>query len=400
MRIDVVTLFADFFAGPLGSGLVGKAIAAGGAEVRTIDPRSYVTDVHRTVDDTPYGGGAGMVMKPEPVAKAIDEAQSRGGGPVVLMSPQGRRLSQADLRRWAGKAHLVLVCGRYEGFDERIRSLVDEEVSLGDFVLTGGEYAALAVIDGVVRLLPGTVGNETSLETDSFEGHLLEHPQYTRPPEFRGEGVPEVLRSGDHGRIAEWRHQQALLRTWARRPDLLEQRGIDQDEHAFLAGLSSARDLSLVVGFDEGPSPASITDLALLAAAYRVGPVYLVGPGVEEALAQASTVEVLRPMTKKEEKRRRKRREPPPCAVVDPRAICRPLVDPSVLTGLRVAVARRGDVPVVAPSALAEPAHLLIGPTGVEPEARLPPFLGASPTRRLPMLSAATVALDRLFGEG
>ncbi|MFM9110408.1 MAG: tRNA (guanosine(37)-N1)-methyltransferase TrmD [Prochlorococcaceae cyanobacterium] len=221
LRLDVVSLVPEAFASLLGPGVIGRAFAAGIAELHVHNPRSFTTDRYRKVDDEPYGGGAGMVLKPEPVFAAVEAIPQLPRRRVLLMSPQGEPLQQADLRRWARDCdQLVLLCGHYEGFDERIRSLADEEVSIGDFVLTGGELPAMTVINGVVRLLPGTVGRAASLEEESHTAGLLEHPHYTRPPLFRGLAVPEVLRSGDHGAIAAWRAEQQRLRTRQRRPDL------------------------------------------------------------------------------------------------------------------------------------------------------------------------------------
>jgi tRNA (guanine-N1)-methyltransferase len=221
MRLDVVSLAPEAFAPLTQVGVIGRAFQAGIAELHLHNPRDHAPDRYRKVDDEPYGGGAGMVLKPEPVFAAFEAIAPQGRRRVLLMSPQGQPLRQADLRRWAsGYDQLVLLCGHYEGFDERIRSLADEEVSIGDFVLTGGELPAATVINGVVRLLPGTVGTAASLEEESHSGPLLEHPHYTRPAEFRGMVVPEVLRSGDHGAIARWRLAQQQQRTQERRPDL------------------------------------------------------------------------------------------------------------------------------------------------------------------------------------
>ena len=221
MRLDVVSLAPEVFAPLLHLGVIGRAFAAGIAELHTHNPRDFATDRYRKVDDVPYGGGAGMVLKPEPVFAAMEAIPRRPRRRVLLMSPQGNPLQQADLRRWAGDHdQLVLICGHYEGFDERIRALADEEVSIGDFVLTGGELPAAVVINGVVRLLPGTVGTPACLEDESHSAGLLEHPHYTRPASFRGMEVPAVLRSGDHGAIARWRLQQQQQRTRLRRPDL------------------------------------------------------------------------------------------------------------------------------------------------------------------------------------
>jgi tRNA (guanine-N1)-methyltransferase len=221
MRLDVVSLAPEAFAPLRGLGVIGRAFAAGRAELHVHNPRDYATDRYRKVDDEPYGGGAGMVLKPEPVYAAVEAIPVLPRRRVLLMSPQGKPLEQADLRRWsADYDQLVFLCGHYEGFDERIRSLADEEVSIGDFVLTGGELPAMTIINGVVRLLPGTVGTEACLEEESHSALLLEHPHYTRPADFRGMTVPDVLRSGDHGAIACWRAQQQQERTQQRRPDL------------------------------------------------------------------------------------------------------------------------------------------------------------------------------------
>ncbi|MCT4366012.1 MAG: tRNA (guanosine(37)-N1)-methyltransferase TrmD, partial [Synechococcaceae cyanobacterium MAG-AL1] len=204
-----------------GLGVIGRAFGAGLAELHTHNPRDFATDRYRKVDDEPYGGGAGMVLKPEPVFAAFESIPLLPRRRVLLMSPQGQPLRQEDLRRWAGDYdQLVLLCGHYEGFDERIRGLADEEVSIGDFVLTGGELPAMTVINGVVRLLPGTLGAAASLDEESHTSLLLEHPHYTRPASFRGLEVPQVLRSGDHGAIARWRAEQQQQRTLQRRPDL------------------------------------------------------------------------------------------------------------------------------------------------------------------------------------
>ncbi|APD49567.1 MULTISPECIES: tRNA (guanosine(37)-N1)-methyltransferase TrmD [Synechococcaceae] len=221
MRLDVISLAPEAFAPLQGLGVIGRAFGAGLAELHTHNPRDFATDRYRKVDDEPYGGGAGMVLKPEPVFAAFESIPLLPRRRVLLMSPQGQPLQQQDLRRWAGDyGQLVLLCGHYEGFDERIRGLADEEVSIGDFVLTGGELPAMTVINGVVRLLPGTLGAAASLDEESHTSLLLEHPHYTRPASFRGLDVPQVLRSGDHGAVARWRAEQQQQRTRQRRPDL------------------------------------------------------------------------------------------------------------------------------------------------------------------------------------
>ena len=224
MEVAVLTLFPRLIAGPLGESLLGKAQEKGLLRVRVMDIRDYASGKHRVTDDVPYGGGAGMVMKPEPLVGAIEAARTAlPGARVVLLSPQGRRFDQRKAEELAGRERLVLACGRYEGVDERVLAYVDEELSLGDFVLQGGEVAALAVIEAAARLVPGVLGNEESAANESFTGEMvLEGPHYTRPPEFRGVGVPQALLSGDHARIARWRRRQALLRTQERRPDLFE----------------------------------------------------------------------------------------------------------------------------------------------------------------------------------
>ena len=218
LDIAVVTLFPEFFRGPTSVGVVAKALDIGAMELTLINLRDHGIGPHRQVDDAPFGGGAGMVLMAGPLAGAVAD---RLGSHKVLMTPSGRPLDQAVLDRWAGYEALTLVCGRYEGVDERFsEEFIDEEVSLGDYVLAGGEAAALAVIEGVARLLPGVLGNPRSVEGESFRDGLLEEPQYTRPAEFRGRSVPEVLRSGDHGRIETWRAEQRIARTRERRPDL------------------------------------------------------------------------------------------------------------------------------------------------------------------------------------
>jgi tRNA (guanine37-N1)-methyltransferase len=223
MRIDVITIFPEFFAGPLSVSLLGKAIERGLVEVRVHDLRAHATDPHRTVDDEPYGGGVGMVMKPEPWFAAVESLEGWQAARRILLSPAGRRLDQDLVRELAAEHHLVLMCGRYEGVDERVaEALATDEVSIGDYVLAGGETAAIVVIEAVTRLLPGVVKEPASVEEESFgPSGLLDYPQYTRPAEFRGMRVPDVLLSGDHARIAAWRRAQALERTKRRRPDLL-----------------------------------------------------------------------------------------------------------------------------------------------------------------------------------
>lgn len=220
LRIDVVSLFPDFFTSPLESGLIGKALARQIAEIHLTNPRDFTTDKHHRVDDEPYGGGVGMLMKPDPIFAAVESLPVLPQREVILLTPQGEAMTQDLFRHLVTRDQLVLICGHYEGVDERVGHLLTQEVSLGDFVLTCGEIPALALINGVVRLLPGTVGKTDSLRYESFETPLLDYPQYTRPASFRGWEVPEVLRSGNHEAIAQWRKQQQIDRTRQRRPDL------------------------------------------------------------------------------------------------------------------------------------------------------------------------------------
>lgn len=231
MRFDIVTLFPDFFASPLNTGLVGKALDKGIATVYLTNPRDYATDKHRRVDDEPYGGGVGMLMKPEPIFAAIEALPKLPRCEVIYLTPQGKPMDQALFQYLSQQCEqLILLCGHYEGVDERVvEHLVTREVSLGDFVLTCGEIPALALLNGVLRLLPGTVSKEDSLKFESFEAGLLDYPQYTRPAQFRGWEVPAVLRSGNHGEIERWRKEQQIQRTCERRPDLYE-RWLQQQE--------------------------------------------------------------------------------------------------------------------------------------------------------------------------
>lgn len=236
MRIDVLTIFPEYFGGVLSTSLLGKAIQKGTLDVRLHQLRDYTTNRHRTVDDTPYGGGHGMVMKIEPLVTAL-EAITPPGARRILFSARGSRFTQQDAHRLAAAPALVLVCGRYEGVDERIAAYVDEQLCIGDYVLSGGEAAAAVVIDAVSRLVPGVIGNEGSLDEESFANGILEYPQYTRPETFRGERVPDVLLSGDHQAVARWRREQALRRTWERRPDLLALAELSEADRRFVATL-------------------------------------------------------------------------------------------------------------------------------------------------------------------
>ena len=235
MHFHILTIFPEFFVSPLSVSLVKKAQAKGVLSCSVHNLRDYAVGAHRSTDDTPYGGGPGMVMKPEPIVAALEAIGKTMCSPwKILLSPQGELLSQKKVAKLAQKEALILVCGRYEGVDERVRSFVDEEVSIGDYILNGGEAAALVIIDAVARLVPGVVGRQESTEEESFSEGLLEYPHYTRPEEFRSLRVPEVLLSGNHAEITRWRRRQALLRTRERRSDLLAQASLTEEEKLWL----------------------------------------------------------------------------------------------------------------------------------------------------------------------
>ena len=235
MQFDCVTLVPEMFAAVSDWGITRRAREQGRFALRTWNPRDFTTDNHRTVDDRPYGGGPGMVMLADPLEKAVNAAQAAGGARVLYLSPQGPVLDHKKVIALSGEARLILLCGRYEGIDERLFSrVVDEEVSIGDYVLSGGELAAMVLIDACVRQLPGVLNDEGSAAQDSFSAGLLEGPQYTRPELYQGEAVPSVLLSGNHADIARWRLKQAVGRTWLRRPELLESRGLSQTEKSLL----------------------------------------------------------------------------------------------------------------------------------------------------------------------
>ncbi|MCU1382240.1 MAG: tRNA ((1)-)-methyltransferase [Acidobacteria bacterium] len=252
MTVDIVTIFPAMIEQPLTAGILGRAIERGTLDVKVRDLRDFTTDRHRVVDDVPYGGGPGMVLKPDPIFRALDAIAAERGAPltVIMTSPQGRPFTSAEAERLSGLAHVVLLCGRYEGFDERVRERVTEELSIGDYVLTGGELPALVVLDAVARFVPGVVGDEQSVAQDTFSRGLLNHPQYTRPPEIAIGGaaaspervlkVPEVLLSGNHAEIRKWRKREALSRTLARRPDLLAAASLDDEEVQLLRELKGA----------------------------------------------------------------------------------------------------------------------------------------------------------------
>lgn len=238
MKIDILTLFPEMFESPFGHSIIKRAIEDGQVEIDTLNFRDYGLGKHKVVDDMPYGGGAGMLLKPEPVFNAMETIESRSPGTtkrIILMDPAGKKFDQQMAEEFSKEEHLVFICGHYEGYDERIRTLVTDEVSIGDYVLTGGEIAAMAIVDATVRLIPGVVGNEDSIIEDSHSTGLLEHPHYTRPAIYQDMEVPEVLRSGNHGLIEEWRLKESLRRTYLRRPDLIEARDLTEEEKNWIA---------------------------------------------------------------------------------------------------------------------------------------------------------------------
>ena len=245
MRFDVVTIFPAVIEQAVAAGIVGRAIDRGTLTVAVHDLRAFTTDRHRVVDDVPYGGGPGMVLKPEPIWRAVDAIENDGGAKplVVLTSPQGTRFSQAAAEKLAAAPRLLILCGRYEGVDERVRARVHEEISIGDYVLSGGELAALVIVDAVARLVPGVVGDEQSVAEDSFNRGLLDFPHYTRPADWNGDKVPEVLLSGNHAAIRRWRKREALARTYARRPDLLAGAALDEEEQEWLRELLAEKEI-------------------------------------------------------------------------------------------------------------------------------------------------------------
>ncbi len=241
LQIDILTLFPEAFSGYLQHSIIGRAIERNFVGVRLHDIRSFTHDKHGTADDYPYGGGAGMVMKPEPVFEAVESIKSgaeKPEYPVILLTPQGKILTQEIAEKLASLQNIILICGHYEGIDERVAEhLATDEISIGDYLLSGGETAAMVIIDSLVRLIPGAIGSQTSLDEESHVGNLLEYPQYTRPPEFRGWHVPEVLLSGNHKEIASWRREQSILRTARRRPDLLKRASLTEAEYKMLKSI-------------------------------------------------------------------------------------------------------------------------------------------------------------------
>jgi tRNA (guanine37-N1)-methyltransferase len=244
VKFDIVTIFPAMVNGPLAEGVVGRAVTAGLLDVAVHDLRDYTTDRHRVVDDVPFGGGPGMVLKPEPLFRAVEHIRESRGAPgaVVLTSPDGPRFTHREAARLRGMDHVVILCGRYEGVDERVRRhLATEELSIGDYVLSGGELAALVIVDATARFVPGVVGDGESVARDTFAGGLLDFPQYTRPAEFRGMGIPPVLLSGHHAEIARWRRREALARTLDRRPELIEGAELDDADRAIVRELLEQR---------------------------------------------------------------------------------------------------------------------------------------------------------------
>lgn len=241
MRFDILTIFPDMFNSPFGHSILKRARESGIIGIDIVNIRDFAGDKHKMTDDYPYGGGSGMVMKPEPIAGAVRSVkEGHGSGRVILLTPSGGRFDQDIAKRLSSEQHLILICGRYEGVDERVREgFVDEEISIGDYILTGGEIPAMVVVDAVSRLIPGVLGCSESPEEESFSKDILEYPQYTRPPEFEGMRVPDVLLSGNHAEIARWRRMEALKKTFSMRPDLLEKAGLSDEDNRLLKGLKN-----------------------------------------------------------------------------------------------------------------------------------------------------------------
>ena len=243
IRFDILTLFPDMFQSPFASSVLKRAIDRGLIEVNIYNIRDFTTDKHHVVDDSPYGGGSGMVMMAGPIVEGIEGIKSTSGSPrVILMTPQGATFNHGEAKRLSQCGHLLFVCGRYEGVDDRVRGYIDEEISIGDYILMGGELAVMVVIDAISRFVPGVLGSGASVLEESFADALLEYPQYTRPRVFRGQGVPEVLVSGDHRQITLWRRKEALRRTLIRRPDLLEKADLPEDDPALLEEIKREED--------------------------------------------------------------------------------------------------------------------------------------------------------------
>ena len=236
LRFDILTLFPNMFSSPIEESILKRAQEKELIEIRVINIRDFTSDKHSVTDDSPFGGGRGMVMKPEPIIRGVEMTKSSvGESKVILMTPQGRRLDQGFVSELSKQSHLIIICGRYEGVDERVREYVDQEISIGDYILSGGEPAAIVLVDAITRLVPGVLGNPKSAEEESFCNCLLEYPQYTRPREYRGRRVPEVLLSGNHEQINIWRHTQSLRRTLKRRPSLLEEADLSYDDLKILS---------------------------------------------------------------------------------------------------------------------------------------------------------------------
>lgn len=233
LKIDILTIFPEMFKGPFNISILKRAQEKGLVEINIHNLRDYATDKHRTVDDYPYGGGSGMVMKPEPIFRAVRNLK-RDGSEVILLSPSGDLFNQKVAEELSKREHLILICGRYEGVDERVKVIITREISIGDYVLTGGEIPAMVLVDAIVRLIPGAVGDPNSLREESFQWGILEYPQYTHPREFEGMRVPDILLSGDHKKIRRWRRKEALRKTLLKRPDLLEKADLSQEDYVLL----------------------------------------------------------------------------------------------------------------------------------------------------------------------
>jgi len=421
----VVSILPELVEGALSAGVVGRARTAGTLDVAVVNPRDFTTDKHRSVDDTPYGGGPGMVMRPGPLVAAIEHAAARLPGPAhrILLSPGGRPLTQARVQELAALPHLVLVCGRYEGVDERVAELaIDEELSLGDFVLTGGELGAAAIVDAVARFLPGVLGEPTSTDDESFSGALLEYPQYTRPAEFRGKAVPEVLAGGNHEAIRQWRRREALRRTARRRPDLLARHRFTREDEQLARGvaeleLPSRVSVALVHHPVTDRTGAVVTtsltnfdlhDIARSVATYGLAGFYVVTP-IEAHRAKCAAIAAAWRDEGKDYRLDALARVRPVASVADAIA---DLGDPLVVA-TSASPDRFPDVPRATPSEFlatvhgtgARPVLILFGTGWGLVDSMIPqvsqvlaPVSGRPAWNHLSVRSAVAVVLDRLFG--
>lgn len=415
MRIDILTIFPSLFDSFLGESLLAKAIEKKIVDVRIHDLRGWSKDKHRKVDDAPFGGGAGMVMTPQPIADALEELTKEGAVKKILLSPRGKLFTQEKARELSSLDRIILVCGKYEGVDERIgRHYVDEEISIGDYILNGGEVAAMALVESLFRLLPGAIGKKESHETESFDEGLLEYPQYTRPEEFRGESVPEILLSGHHEKIKKWRREKSLEVTKSVRPDLLEKREGKKAGKAEIK-FSIALVHSPVVGKSGETMVSSITtldihDMARIGKTYGAKAVYIVTPVLDQKLM----VERIKGHWLNDEALQAGVRRVAALSLIN----VVPSVEEAVLDAKKrakvvklLATSAAGDAGFISPGGFATVANeadewiIMFGTAyGLAPEllekadCRLAPVLGKGEFNHLPVRAASAIILDRLFG--